>query len=113
MEDKRQQLLQFLQRMKLALDQNAISDPSKLQRTLGFEVLEWYETGQLPFRDALRWRFDARALDESPSMRASQVTSYRLYTSPPTGASLFVGGFQDVACIDPKDVTQIFWLSTD
>ncbi|MFS2035598.1 hypothetical protein ACEN8I_16370 [Polaromonas sp. CT11-55] len=115
MEVKKQQVLGFLGRLKIALDLNVIDDPRRLQEVTGFEVLEWSTMLKDPhYRAASRWRFNVVAMDQAPEM-LSVTNEYRTGYSPADKSSypggMSVGGFPAVACITPADMDQIFGVA--
>lgn len=115
MEDKKQQVLSFLGRLKTALDLNVIGDPQRLKEISGFEVLEWSTMLTDPYyRAASRWRFNVPPMDRAPEM-LSVTNQYRTGYSPanksPYPGGMGVGGFPTVACISPADMDQIFGVA--
>lgn len=111
MENKKQQVLDFLGRLKTALDLNVIGDPQRLQEVTGFEVLEWREPTPWTAKYATRWRFNTPAMDQTLGMLAvSGVyrTGYRPAENTSYGGGLDIGDFSTVTCISATDMNQIF-----
>jgi hypothetical protein len=112
MDTKKQQVLDFLSRLKIALDLNVIGDPLRLQEITGFEVLEWNTMLTNPhYRTANRWRYNVPAMDQAPDMLSVTDlyrTGYRAADNSPHPGGLGIGGFPTVACISPGDIDQIF-----
>ncbi len=112
MEDKKQQILGFLGRLKTALDLNAIRDPQRLQEVTGFEVLEWSTMLTDPsYRSAQRWRYNISAMDQTPEMLAGAQlyrSGYGVSDKTSQMGGLSIGGFPEVTCVTPTEIDQIF-----
>ncbi|MGC1173553.1 hypothetical protein [Polaromonas sp.] len=112
LEDKKLQVLDFLGRLKVALDLNVIGDPQRLQAVTGFEVLEWDSMlGNLSHKVANRWRYNVPVMDQAEEMLVvTQLyrTGYRAADNTPYAGGMDIGGFPVVACITPANADRIF-----
>lgn len=111
-EDKKDQILGFLGRLKVALDSNVIGDPQRLQAVTGFEVLEWDSMlGNPSHKAANRWRYNVPVMDQTEEMLVvSQLyrTGYRAADNTPYAGGMDIGGFPVVACITLANADRIF-----
>jgi hypothetical protein len=109
---KKEQLIEFLKRLKVALDMNILDDPKKFQEITGFEVLKWTEPNEVDPTNAEDWRFNVPAMDSEIELTKNRKTSFGV-TYYPTHQNSVKGSFvvdalQLVECLNAIEVSTIY-----
>jgi hypothetical protein len=109
---KKEQLIEFLKRLKVALDMNILDDPKKFQEITGFEVLKWTEPNELLKSYAEDWRFNVPAMDSEIELTKNKIKFHRTGYWPKypndLAGSFGVDALHLVACIEPSEIVKIF-----
>jgi hypothetical protein len=108
------QLLEFLRRLKLAFDADAMENPLDFERLSGVHVLEWADPAPDAPKVALRLRTGFSAIDSllpSEPQADKFHLSYALrteLTSPPKGFTFGVLKVSAISCLTRPDIESVF-----
>jgi hypothetical protein len=109
---KKEQLIAFLKRLKIALDKNILDNPKKFYEDTGFEVLEWTEANESVPSNAQDWRFNVPAMDAEIEFTKNYRNSHGVMYFPThqnsVKGSFVIDALHTFACLSASETSNIF-----